>query len=199
MCKPTLLLVRSSQCTCLAMLTPDSRGSLVEYSHRINQDDPRDVEMIQASEDCRIAVVRKRVTDPETKAVRVVTSVWAFSDDNTTRVELRMEDDQMYIPYSSYFNPAKASITVLCELIFHDVKHGNRPVRIEKTSWVNYVFDSPQGRLLKQHLRKKTMTNCILSGRTLPKRTNGPHPPCDIPHRKNNAHPRRPLQIFLLR
>ncbi|KAI4608243.1 hypothetical protein J4E80_009253 [Alternaria sp. BMP 0032] len=128
-----------------------TRGSLVEYSHRINQDDPRDVEMIQASEECRIAVVRKRVTDSETKAVRVVTSVWAFSDDNTTRVELRMEDDQMYIPYSSYFNPAKACITVLCELIFHDVKHGNRPVRIEKTSWVNYVFDSPQAAALFQN------------------------------------------------
>ncbi|KAI4702704.1 hypothetical protein J4E89_010236 [Alternaria sp. Ai002NY15] len=128
-----------------------TRGSLVEYSHRINQDDPRDVEMIQASEECRIAVVRKRVTDSETKAVRVVTSVWAFSDDNTTRVELRMEDDQMYIPYSSYFNPAKASITVLCELIFHDVKHGNRPVRVEKTSWVNYVFDSPQAAALFQN------------------------------------------------
>ncbi|KAI4644023.1 uncharacterized protein J4E78_009806 [Alternaria triticimaculans] len=131
--------------------TGKSRGSLVEYSHRINQDDPRDVEMIQASEECRIAVVRKRVTDSETKAVRVVTSVWAFSDDNTTRVELRMEDDQMYIPYSSYFNPAKASITVLCELIFHDVKHGNRPVRVEKTSWVNYVFDSPQAAALFQN------------------------------------------------
>ncbi|KAI4610079.1 uncharacterized protein J4E87_010915 [Alternaria ethzedia] len=131
--------------------TGNSRGSLVEYSHRINQDDPRDVEMIQASEECRIAVVRKRITDPETKAVRVVTSVWAFSDDNTTRVELRMEDDQMYIPYSSYFNPAKASITVLCELIFHDVKHGNRPVRVEKTSWVNYVFDSPQAAALFQN------------------------------------------------
>ncbi|KAI4645323.1 uncharacterized protein J4E79_010860 [Alternaria viburni] len=131
--------------------TGKSRGSLVEYSHRINQDDPRDVEMIEASEECRIAVVRKRVTDSETKAVRVVTSVWAFSDDNTTRVELRMEDDQMYIPYSSYFNPAKASITVLCELIFHDVKHGNRPVRVEKTSWVNYVFDSPQAAALFQN------------------------------------------------
>ncbi|KAI4945703.1 hypothetical protein J4E91_007614 [Alternaria rosae] len=129
----------------------DVRGSLVEYSHRINQDDPRDVEMIQASEECRIAVVRKRITDPESKAVRVVTSVWAFSDDNTTRVELRMEDDQMYIPYSSYFNVTKVSITVPCELKFHDVKHGNRPVRVEKTSWVNYVFDSPQAAALFQN------------------------------------------------
>jgi hypothetical protein len=132
----------------IAPLTVFSRGKLVEYSHRFNQDDPRDVEMIQASDECRIAVVRKRITDPETRRVCVVTSVWAFSDDNTTRVELRMEDDQMYIPYSSYFSPAKVSITVPCELKFHDVKHGNRPGRVAKTSWVNYVFDTAQGQSL---------------------------------------------------
>jgi hypothetical protein len=102
--------------------------------------------MVEASSSCRIAVVRKRVTDPVTRSVRVVTSVWAFSDDNTTRVELRMEDDQMYIPYSSYFSPAKVSITVLCELKFHDIKLGNRLVRSAKTSWVNYVFETAQGK-----------------------------------------------------
>jgi hypothetical protein len=101
--------------------------------------------MIRVCEDCRIAVVRKRVHDPETRGVRVVTSIWVFSDDNTIRMELRMEDDQMYIPYSSYFSPTKVSITVPCELKFHDVKHGNRPAKIAKTSWVNYVFETPQG------------------------------------------------------
>jgi hypothetical protein len=117
----------------------------VEYSHRISEDDPRDVEMISVSEECRIAVVRKRVHDPESKTVRVVTSIWIFSDDNTVRMELRMDDEQMYIPYSSYFSPTKVSITVPCELKFHDVKHGNRPAKLAKTSWVNYVFDTPQG------------------------------------------------------
>jgi hypothetical protein len=117
--------------------------------------------MIQASDECRIAVVRKRVTDPETRTVRVVTSVWAFSDDNTTRVELRMEDDQMYIPYSSYFSPAKVSITVPCELKFHDVKHGNRPARIAKTSWVNYVFDTAQGQSPPPHLLSRHPSSVI--------------------------------------
>lgn len=131
-----------------APLTPTSRGKLVEYSHQINEDDPRDVEMVQATEDCRIAVVRKRVHDSESHGVRVVTSVWAFSDDNTVRLELRMDDTQMYIPYSSYFSPTKVSITVPCELKFHDVKHGNRPTQLTKTSWVNYVFEKPQGKLI---------------------------------------------------
>lgn len=121
------------------------RGELVEYSHQINEDDPRDVEMVQASDECRITVVRKRVTDPESRTVRVVTSIWAFSDDGTTRVELRMDDTQMYIPYASYFSPCKVSITLPCELKFHDVKHGNRPTRLAKTTWVNYIFETPQG------------------------------------------------------
>ncbi|RMZ73182.1 hypothetical protein GMOD_00008988 [Pyrenophora seminiperda CCB06] len=129
----------------------DVRGKLVEYSHRINQDDPHDVEMLQISGECRIAVVRKRITHPESRVVRVVTSIWAFSDDNNTRVELRMEDDQMYIPYSSYFSPSKVSITVPCELKFHDIVHGNRPLRVAKTSWVNYVFASPQAAALFQN------------------------------------------------
>ncbi|KAH8733186.1 hypothetical protein GQ44DRAFT_721396 [Phaeosphaeriaceae sp. PMI808] len=123
----------------------DVRGKAAEYSHQINEDDPRDVEMIRACDECRIAVVRKRVHDPETKMVRVVTSIWTFSDDNTIRMELRMDDEQMFIPYSSYFSPTKVSITVPCELKFHDVRHGNRPVKVAKTSWVNYVFDTPQG------------------------------------------------------
>ncbi|PWO25154.1 UbiH, 2-polyprenyl-6-methoxyphenol hydroxylase, partial [Pyrenophora tritici-repentis] len=129
----------------------DVRGRLVEYSHCINQDDPHDVEMLQASDECRIAVIRKRITDPESRIVRVVTSIWAFSDDNLTRVELRMEDDQMYIPYSSYFSPSKVSITMPCELKFHDIKHGNRPVHVARTSWVNYIFDTPQAAALFQN------------------------------------------------
>ncbi|CAO2649412.1 Nn.00g067970.m01.CDS01 [Neocucurbitaria sp. VM-36] len=129
----------------------DIRGQLVEYSHQINEDDPKDVEMIQASEECRIAVVRKRVHDSETKSMRLVTSIWAFSDDGTVRVELRMHDDHMFIPYSSYFSPNKISITVPCELKFHDVKFGNRPAKTAKTSWVNYIFDTPQDAALFQN------------------------------------------------
>ncbi|KAF2028478.1 hypothetical protein EK21DRAFT_101798 [Setomelanomma holmii] len=129
----------------------DVRGTLAEYSHQINEDDPRDVEMIRACDECRIAVVRKRVHHPETKRVRVVTSIWTFSDDNTIRMELRMDDNQMYIPYSSYFSPNKVSITVPCELKLHDVKHGNRLAKLAKTSWVNYVFDTPHAATLFQN------------------------------------------------
>ncbi|KAF1837830.1 hypothetical protein BDW02DRAFT_636866 [Decorospora gaudefroyi] len=147
----------------------DVRGRLVEYSHRINDDDPRDVEMVHVSHECRIAVVRKRVTNPETRSVHVVTSVWAFSDDNTARVELRMEDDQMYIPYSSYFSPSKVSITVPCTLKFHAIKHdANRPARVAKTNWVNYVFDTPQAATLFQNeLMGRTLLATFRTSQTM--------------------------------
>ena len=108
--------------------------------------------MVEACSSCRIAVVRKRITpSSSTESIRMVTSIWALSDDNTVRVELRMEDTEMYIPYSSYFSPAKASITIPCELRFHDVRFGNRLVRTARTSWVNFVFEDAQGAALFQN------------------------------------------------
>ena len=138
------------------VLTARSRGRLVEYSQQTvadpdRQSDVADIEMVEACDSCRIAVVRKRITDSETKNVRVTTSIWAFSDDNNVRVELKMGDGEMYIPYSSYFSPAKVSMTVPCELTFHDVRYGNRIVKTARTSWVNYVFDDSQAAALFQN------------------------------------------------
>jgi hypothetical protein len=109
--------------------------------------------MVTACTSCRIAVVRKRIhsSSPSTQSVRMVTSIWALSDDNNVRIELRMEDSEMYIPYSSYFSPAKASITVPCTLRFHDVRFGNRLLRTARTSWVNFVFEDAQGAALFQN------------------------------------------------
>ncbi|XPS99103.1 hypothetical protein M3J09_008285 [Ascochyta lentis] len=134
----------------------DVRGRIVEYA-QLTVPDPNcpsdfaDIEMVEACDSCRITVVRKRITDPVTKNVRVVTSIWALSDDNNVRVELKMEDDEMYIPYSSYFSPAKVSMTVPCELKFHDVRYGNRLVKAARTSWVNYVFEDAQAAALFQN------------------------------------------------
>lgn len=57
-----------------------------------------------------------------------------------------MADDQMYIPYSSYFSLSKVSITVPCKLKFHDIQFGNRPLQTVRTTWVNYLFDSSEGK-----------------------------------------------------
>jgi hypothetical protein len=63
---------------------------------------------------------------------------------------------------------------VPCELKFHDVKLGNRPNKLAKTSWVNYVFDTSQGassmhtvwRILIKRLDAALFQNELM-GRTL--------------------------------
>lgn len=102
--------------------------------------------MVGACTDCRIAVVRKREAAVDAvHDIRVMTSIWVFSDDNSVRLELRMADGEMYVPYSSYFSPQKVSVTVPCELKFHDVDFGQRTLRTIKTTWINYVFESGLG------------------------------------------------------
>jgi hypothetical protein len=123
-----------------------SRGTLVEYTQKVSSDND-DVEMVRACEDCRIAVVRKRESNPD-KSVNMMTSIWVFSDDNTVRMELKMADGEMYVPYSSYFTPEKISITVKCELKYHDVKYGSRPSKLARTHWINYIFEDEKGGLL---------------------------------------------------
>ncbi|KAF2012612.1 hypothetical protein BU24DRAFT_352440 [Aaosphaeria arxii CBS 175.79] len=124
----------------------DIRCSLVEYAQQLSQDDPSDVQMVTVGESCRVLVVRKREPiSPYSTEVQTTTSIWTFTDDNTIRMQLRMSDDDVYVPYSSYFNPGKISITVPCELKYHDVKFGDRLQRTASTSWINYVFDNPKG------------------------------------------------------
>jgi hypothetical protein len=102
--------------------------------------------MIEACEGCRIAVVRKREAATDAAHdLRVMTSIWVFSDDNTVRMELKMADGEMYVPYSSYFSPEKVSVTVPCELKFHDINYGQRALNTVKTTWINYIFDTALG------------------------------------------------------
>ncbi|KAF2114864.1 hypothetical protein BDV96DRAFT_86702 [Lophiotrema nucula] len=148
-----------------AAILCDVRGSLVEYTHKVSENND-DVEMVQACEDCRIAVVRKR--EPDGGKVRMMTSVWVFSDNNTVRMELKMEDGEMYVPYSSYFTPEKISVTVPCELKYHDVQYGIRPSKIARTRWINYVFDDPKGAILFQNeLMGRTLLGTFRTEKTL--------------------------------
>jgi hypothetical protein len=120
---------------------------MVEYAQKISpEEDSHEVEMVEACLDCRICVVRKREsTGADGKAVHMMTSIWVFSDDNTVRLQLKLADGDMYVPYSSYFNQQKISITVPCELRYHGVKYGTRLEKSAKTNWINYVFEDTKG------------------------------------------------------
>ncbi|KAF2736975.1 hypothetical protein EJ04DRAFT_510694 [Polyplosphaeria fusca] len=149
-----------------AAILCDVRGRLVEYTQKVASDND-DVEMVSACENCRIAVVRKREFNPD-KSVHMMTSIWVFSDDNTVRMELKMADGEMYVPYSSYFTPEKISITVKCELKFHDVKYGARPARIARTHWINYIFEDEKGAILFQNeLMGRTLLGTYRTEKTL--------------------------------
>lgn len=103
--------------------------------------------MIEACRSCRICVVRKREAAADArKDIRLMTSIWVFSDDDTLRLELKLADGEMYVPYASYFSPEKVSLTVPCELKFHDGQYGQRVLKTAKTTWINYVFDSMRGK-----------------------------------------------------
>lgn len=112
----------------------------MEYTQAVEtEEDPYGVDMVQATAECRICVVRKRETMPD-RSIRMVTSIWAFSDDNTVRLQQKLADGELYVPYSSYFSPEKISVTVSTEVKFHDVRYGSKPTKVQKTSWINYVF-----------------------------------------------------------
>ena len=104
--------------------------------------------MVEACGSCRIAVVRRREPTEDRKSVRMMTSIWVFADDNTIRMQLEMAEGDVYVPYSSYFNPEKISVTVACDLRFHGIEYGRRLEKTAKTGWINYVFEDGQGEYL---------------------------------------------------
>ncbi|KAJ4353904.1 uncharacterized protein N0V89_005635 [Didymosphaeria variabile] len=153
-----------------AAILCDVRGTTVEYAQKVSADEgSHDVEMVEACLECRIAVVRKREAMADAKHdIRMMTSIWVFSDDNTVRLELKMVDGEMYVPYSSYFSPEKVSVTVPCELKFHDVKYGQRVLRTAKTTWINYIFESAHSAALFQNeLMGRTLLATYRTSKTL--------------------------------
>ncbi|KAJ4302745.1 hypothetical protein N0V90_001635 [Kalmusia sp. IMI 367209] len=153
-----------------AAILCDVRGITVQYAQKVSTDeDSHDVEMVDASRECRIAVVRKREAAADAKQdIRMMTSIWVFSDDNTVRLELKMADGEMYVPYSSYFSPEKVSVTVPCELKFHDTKYGQRVLKTVKTNWINYVFESAHSAALFQNeLMGRTLLATYRTSKTL--------------------------------
>ncbi|KAF9733921.1 hypothetical protein PMIN01_08264 [Paraphaeosphaeria minitans] len=153
-----------------AAILCDVRGTTVEYVLKASSDEgSHDVEMVEACQECRIAVVRKREAMADAKHdIRMMTSIWVFSEDNTVRLELKMVDGEMYVPYSSYFSPEKVSVTVPCELKFHDVQYGQRVLMTAKTTWINYVFESAHSAALFQNeLMGRTLLATYRTSKTL--------------------------------
>jgi hypothetical protein len=58
----------------------------------------------------------------------------------TYLVDFAVEDGQDIIPYTSFFQNEKVSLTFPTRLTFHDVAFGTTPLKVVNTSWLNYYF-----------------------------------------------------------
>ncbi|KAF2419008.1 hypothetical protein EJ08DRAFT_574105, partial [Tothia fuscella] len=119
----------------------DLRGIVVEYV-KPSEDgmNPFEKTLVAVTQACRIYVVRHREQLPDGQDC-FTASIWAFSDDLSTRFQQKLPDEDHIIPFTSYFQDEKISITFPTEILFHDVVHGTPPLKSAKTSWVNYVLE----------------------------------------------------------
>ena len=129
-----------------AAILCDVRAKLVEYAQKIPEEaDPRyDTEMVEACQECRVCVIRKR----ENRAhggTKLATSIWAISEDGVVRCQQRLSETVETVPYCSYFEQEKVSIPPTegeINLKFHGETWTDELDKEIKTTWVNYIFVS---------------------------------------------------------
>jgi hypothetical protein len=63
-------------------------------------------------------------------------------DSGSLTLRTAVPDDAELIPYASYFDPCKISITIPSRLVFHPVSYAEPPLRTTTSEWINYVFGS---------------------------------------------------------
>ncbi|KAF2841719.1 hypothetical protein M501DRAFT_1000998 [Patellaria atrata CBS 101060] len=126
------------------------------------------MEMVESCRACRICIVRRRDV-LSNESVRIITSIWVFSDDRTVRMQQKRKTPQAVryyyviltltplvadgieaIPYASYFSPEKISIAIPTEIKFHDSHYDAKPLKVVKTNWINYVFSNERSANLFQ-------------------------------------------------
>jgi len=127
-----------------AVILCDVRGIKVEHAQpNHNEPDPRfNIDMIEAAQEARICVIRKREYREHT-GTKVATSVWVLSDDGKTRMQQKLSEVEETIPYCSYFDPEKVSLQSVdnqIRLRFHGEGWGDMLLDEVRTSWVNYIF-----------------------------------------------------------
>ena len=127
-----------------AAILCDVRGKQVEFAkHLPDEPDERyNVEMVEAVSASRICVIRKR-ENKEHGGTRVVTSIWALSEDGDVRCQQRLSEYTETVPFSSYFQPEKVSLAEgEMALRLHGDRWGDMLKEEIKTNWINYIFES---------------------------------------------------------
>ncbi|GME46292.1 hypothetical protein GTA08_BOTSDO09162 [Neofusicoccum parvum] len=94
----------------------------------------------------------------------------AFSTATVARVTpgSPVADGVEIVPHASYFVPEKISLPLVTELKFHDTTYGAKPLKVEKTTWINYVFeDVKSATLFQNELMGKTLVGVFKTEKTL--------------------------------
>ncbi|KAL1619909.1 hypothetical protein SLS56_009926 [Neofusicoccum ribis] len=79
-----------------------------------------------------------------------------------------LADGVEIVPHASYFVPEKISLPLVTELKFHDTTYGAKPLKVEKTTWINYVFeDVKSATLFQNELMGKTLVGVFKTEKTL--------------------------------
>ncbi|KAK8199604.1 uncharacterized protein BKA78DRAFT_348622 [Phyllosticta capitalensis] len=143
------------------------RATEVEYLQPLKDEtNPFDLEMGTAMKSCRVLIVRRRGTRQDGR-FKFTTSIWALSDDNRVRMQQKLPENEPpsslpprpqapsisaheIIPFASYFSPNKVSLALVSHLRFHGSTFGAAPIKEDKTSWVNYVFEDVKSATLFQ-------------------------------------------------
>ncbi|MCJ1306878.1 hypothetical protein MMC25_000522 [Agyrium rufum] len=119
----------------------DIRGTSIDYTLP-DPDKVGDFKSLQASGPCQIMIVRKKQR-LSTKQIRFSTSIWAFSDDRSVRLEQVLADGEEVIPYTLFGLEEKVVLQVPTELKLHATTIDGLPKRTPATHWVSYMFESP--------------------------------------------------------
>lgn len=131
-----------------AAILCDVRARTVELAVvNPNEPDPRfNTEMKEICTECRVCVIRKR-ENREHGGTKVATSIWSLSHDGETRLQQKLSDFNETIPFGSFFDPNKVSLSpsdpgTEITLRLHTDKWGEPVVEEQKTNWVNYILAS---------------------------------------------------------
>jgi hypothetical protein len=144
----------------------DMPATKVEYTMRtkaLEEAGAMDIGLVQVMGIGRVCLVRQRRLT-RTGLFNYSTSIWSFSNDMSVRLEQNLEDMDIIIPYTSYFEPTKVSITINTTLTYHSLQRQNNPPKSVNTTWVNYYFDCADScREFQNHLFGR---NLVASYRT---------------------------------
>jgi hypothetical protein len=142
----------------------DTAGASVTYAQRAEDGD---YEMVPAASECQVMILRKR-TPQSDGSVRYITSIWAFSNDRSVRLQQKLGDGVEIVPYTVWGAPKKVALRVYSLLKFFGVSPDSMPVDTAQTNWVTYEFnDEDSSTRFQSELMGKNLVLNVQTNKTL--------------------------------